>query len=60
MTNLSKFAMDLIWNLLNDQLKFGVDSRNGSRPAATSKMERKPLTIVTKRPILDVAVVSFV
>ena len=40
-------------------------TRGGSRTAATSKMERfviivngwKPLTIITKRPILDVAVV---
>ena len=31
-------------------------SRGGSRAAATSKMERwKPLTIITKRSILDVA-----
>ena len=40
-----------------------VTLRGGSRAAATSKMERfvirvngcKPLTIITKRPILDVA-----
>ena len=40
-----------------------LDVRGGSRAAATSKMERfviivngwKPLTIITKRPILDVA-----
>ena len=32
------------------------DNRGGSRPAATSKMERfQPLTIITKRSILDVA-----
>ena len=39
--------------------------RGGSRTAATSKMERfviivngfKPLTVITKRPILDVAAV---
>ena len=41
------------------------NSRGGSRTAATSKMERfvvivngwKPLTIITKRSILDVAAV---
>ena len=40
-----------------------IASRGGSRTAATSKMERfviivngwKPLTIITKRSILDVA-----
>ena len=33
--------------------------RDGSRAAATSKMEHvvKPLTIIPKRPILDVAAV---
>ena len=39
------------------------EARGGSRAAATSKMERlviivtdlQPLTIITKRPILDVA-----
>ena len=42
-----------------------IKIRDGSRTAATSKMERfviivngwKPLTIITKRSILDVAVV---
>ena len=39
-----------------------IEGRGGSRAAATSKMERfvvivngKPLTIITKRSILDVA-----
>ena len=42
---------------------FEIKARGGSRTAATSKMERfviivngwKPLTIITKRSILDVA-----
>ena len=42
---------------------YAVEFRGGSRAAATSKMERfviivngwKPLTIITKRSILDVA-----
>ena len=34
-----------------------MNIRGGSRTAATSKMERfQPLTIITKRSILDVAV----
>ena len=45
--------------------KFLYKGRGGSRTAATSKMERlviivngwKPLTIITKRSILDVAAV---
>ena len=44
---------------------FPIQLRGGSRTAATSKMERfviifngwKPLTIITKRSILDVAAV---
>ena len=32
--------------------------RGGSRTAATSKMERKPLTIIAKHFILDVAAVQ--
>ena len=47
------------------KIKYEVIFRGGSRTAATSKMERfviivngwKPLTIITKRSILDVAVV---
>ena len=38
----------------------GIFSRGGSRAAATSKMEcfvKKPLTIITKHSILDVAAV---
>ena len=44
-------------------MRIWVNSRSGSRAAATSKMERfviivngwKPLTIITKRSILNVA-----
>ena len=46
-------------------MQFGTVFRGGSRTAATPKMERlviivnvwKPLTIITKRSILDVAAV---
>ena len=51
--------------MLHKTLIFRYVSRGGSRTAATSKMERfviivnglKPLTIITKRSILDVAAV---
>ena len=47
------------------KVRYSVFIRGGSRTAATSKMERfviivygwKPLTIITKRSILDVAAV---
>ena len=54
------------FNLENVSYRRGFKSiRGGSRAAATSKMERfviivngwKPLTIITKRSILDVAAV---
>ena len=55
------FSSEFLLNNLCENVLF----RGGSRTAATSKMERfviivnsfQPLTIITKRPILDVAVV---
>ena len=50
---------------LDKKMMFHAETRDGSRAASTSKMERfviivngfQPLTIITKRSILDVAAV---
>ena len=55
--------MSSLYEIINDAFKCPSDPRGGSRTAATSKMERvviivngfQPLTIITKRSILDVA-----
>ena len=57
------FSISILISICNQISHYGMIYRGGSRTAATSKMEhfviivnsRKPLTIITKRSILDVA-----
>ena len=66
--NLVQYRIPCFDNKTNENMIFkrpNVKTRSGYRTAATSKMERfviivngwKPLTIITKRSILDVAAV---